>query len=115
MFGKVHQAVSVANATVNGSNLVDTDKVLMTAAGIKQSNEHIDKEFSDMSRKVSRIEQVWDSPAGSKAATVMYRLFSGSEARHAVLQNYVVALDQLVAPNYQATEEANSTLADQFK
>lgn len=104
-----------ANAAAKGLQLVNTDGIEAAAIRLNDLNDQISGDFDAMVKQANRLETDWKSAAGSLACTKMYELFKNSEVRYSVLKNYVNMLNQQVSPGYKSAENANTTLADQFK
>ncbi len=102
-------------AKANYKQLVNTEGISTAAVKLRSTNDNINSKFDTLTKKASSLESDWNSSAGSLACSKMYELFKLSEVRYSVIQNYVNMLEQQIDPNYNSTEEANTTLADQFK
>ncbi len=94
---------------------INTEGIASAAFNLKRINDAIQSDFEKLEKCSKQIDSDWNSPAGNIASAKMYELFKNSEARYAVLQNYISFLEQQVNPNYNSAEEANTSLADQFK
>lgn len=95
--------------------LVDTEGIYAAAVKLRNTNDDINGQFDVLIQKAKSLETDWNSAAGSLACSKMYELFKNSEIRYSVIQNYINMLEQQVNPGYESAEEANTTLADQFK
>lgn len=95
--------------------LVNTDGISTAAAKLRNANDNISSKFDTLAKRAKSLESDWNSSAGGLACSKMYELFKTSEIRYSVIQNYINMLEQQVNPSYQSAEEANTTLADQFK
>ncbi|MBQ7015851.1 MAG: hypothetical protein IJN10_02680 [Firmicutes bacterium] len=93
---------------------VNTDGILSAASSLSLCNANMNDAFAVLRSAGHTMENSWNSRAGSAAASLMYQLFNGNEARSAVLQNYVNLLQQAVAPGYVESESVNTKLSDQF-
>lgn len=102
-------------ANAKYKQLVNTEGISTAATKLRNVNENISGKFDTLTKKAKSIESNWSSPAGSLACSKMYELFKNSEIRYSVIQNYINMLEQQVDPSYESAEEANKTLADQFK
>jgi len=94
---------------------INTDRVTSAATKLNTANSNINTAFGTLQNKAKQLDSDWNSAAGGIAQTTMYQLFKNSEARSAVLQNYINLLEQLVNPLYIETEAVNTKLADKFK
>ena len=99
----------------NGSHLVNSELIGAAVSGLRGQNQSINNDFEGFKKKAGALESKWNSAAGSRACTQMYQLFKVNETRSSVLQNYINILEQQVSPGYISAENANTTLADQFK
>ncbi|MDR1210343.1 MAG: hypothetical protein LBK41_08560 [Clostridiales bacterium] len=95
--------------------VVNTDRIASSANRLRAVNNNINNEFRALQDKARQLDSNWKSPAGETAKTTMYQLFKNSEARQAILQNYVNMLEQQVNPGYTSAETVNTKLADKFK
>ena len=93
---------------------INTPRVADAANRLNNTNNAINSRFNNLATFMLRLEN-WQSPGGSAANTVRGTLPRINEARSTVLQNYATLLMQQVNPNYQAAEEANTSLADKFR
>lgn len=93
---------------------VNTDGILAAANTLSASNAAMNDAFNVLRSAGYTMENSWNSRAGTAAASLMYQLFNGNEARSAVLQNYVNLLQQSVTPGYVNAETVNTKLSDQF-
>ena len=93
---------------------VNTDGILAAASSLAACNASMNDSFAVLRSLGHTMENSWHSRAGTAAASLMYQLFNGNEARSAVLQNYVNLLQQAVAPGYINSETVNTKLSDQF-
>lgn len=100
---------------MSGRQFVDTEGIASVITKLRGVNENINSCFNTLEKKAKLLENDWKSPAGSRACTVMYELFNGSETRGYVIQNYINLLEQQINPGYESAENANKSLADQFK
>jgi len=94
---------------------VNTDRIATAATNLRNINNNINSRFSSLKRKAEQLNTNWQSPAGEVARTTMYKLFKYSEARSAVIQNYINMLEQQINPGYINAETTNKLLADKFK
>lgn len=102
-------------AKVKYKQLVNTEGISTAATKLRTVNDNISGKFDTLTKKARVLESDWNSSAGSLACSKMYELFKLNETRYSVIQNYINMLEQQVDPNYESAEEANKTLADQFK
>lgn len=93
---------------------VNTEAIASMATDIANANQKMNEAFSRVEIDGKNMDTRWNSKAGTQAATIMYNLFKGNEARSAVLENYVTFLQQFINPSYTAAEEQNTKLSDQF-
>lgn len=95
---------------------VNTDAAVAAAEHIKQYNEQMRDHFDTVLRAIQKLDNSWDGAAASAAMSKFNELKSQfPEARYNVLDNYVNFLLQQVGEGYVQTENANISLADQFK
>lgn len=94
---------------------VNTEGIATAATKLRNTNENISSEFNTLAKKAKSLESDWNSAAGNIACSKMYELFKNSETRYSVIQNYINMLEQQINPSYEGGEDANKTLADQFK
>lgn len=93
---------------------VRTENISAAAEKLYQVNAAIDSRFSDVSDGRGILGSNWNSAAGTAAKDRLSQLCKGSEARFAVMENYVTYLRRLVAPGYESAETANTNLSDLF-
>ena len=95
---------------------ISTDVAVTVAGNIKLYNGQIRDGFPNVQTAITRLDNSWDSPAATVAISKFNEIKSKfSDARYNVLDNYVNFLLQQVGEGYTQTEEANVSLADQFK
>lgn len=99
----------------SGKIAVNTESINQTVGRLQNSDKNISAEFEKMKKSCIRLENEWNSKAGSKACTVMHQLFKNGEIRSTVMNNYINFLSQMVNPNYISAETTNKSLADSFK
>lgn len=94
---------------------IDTDRVCTVADQLRKANNNIDIAFQSVERAARTLQGCWNSSAGAKAQTSMYRFVDANSARSTVMQNYVKLLKEVVTANYCSGEESNKYLASQFR
>lgn len=95
---------------------INTDAVVAAANNIKNCNNQIRENFSSVQTALSCLDKCWEGSAASYAIGKFNEMKSKfPDARYSVLDNYVKYLLQLVGEGYIQSEEANISLADQFK
>ena len=95
---------------------INTDTVVTAANNIKLYNMQIRDDFPDVQKAIAQLDNCWDGPAATAAISKFNELKSEyCDARYNVLDNYVNFLLQQVGEGYTQTEDANVSLADQFK
>lgn len=89
----------------------------MTAAEkIQRYNNQMHENFSSLQNAITRLDNSWEGSAATAAIKKFNEIKSDfKQARYTVLDNYVSFLLQQVGAGYTQTEEANKSLADQFK
>lgn len=95
---------------------VNTDSVVATAKNIQLCNNQIRDGFSEVQSTITRLDKTWEGEASSTAIAKFNELRSDyCDARYNVLDNYVKFLLNQVGEGYTQTEDANVSLAAQFK
>lgn len=95
---------------------MNTDAVITAAENIKLYNTQIRNNFSAVQTAINQLGNYWDGSAATAAISKFSAMKSKyCDARYNVLNNYVNFLLQQVGEGYTQTEEANVSLADQFK
>lgn len=95
---------------------VNTDAVVAAAGNIKLYNSQMRDQFSNVQTAINRLDSSWDGSAAEAAIKKFHELKSNfDDARYNVLDNYVKFMLQQVGEGYVQTENANTSLADQFK
>ena len=95
--------------------VVNTDRIASSATKLRTVDDTINSEFRTMQDKAKLLDDNWNSAAGEAARTALHRLFVINDGRSIILQNYIRMLEKQVNPGYVGAEDANTTLADQFK
>lgn len=104
----------------NSSNeiKIDTQLIADAANEINTINNSLETDFATVSRSITRLDTSWDGTAATKAMSTFYSIKSemtGSYGRKAILNTYIEFLKNIVAYNYESTENTNIKLADLFK
>lgn len=95
---------------------MDTEAVVTAAGNIKQYNNQMRDGFPAVDTAISRLNASWDGSASNAAIKKFGEIKAQfNDARYTVLDNYVNFLLQQVGEGYTQTENANVSLADQFK
>lgn len=95
---------------------VNTDAVVTAAGNLRSLNNQIRNDFPGVQTAISQLDSSWDGSAATSAISKFNEIKSKfSDARYNVIENYVNFLLQQVGEGYTQTEDANKTLADQFK
>ena len=95
---------------------INTDAVVTAAGNIKLYNTQIRDAFPDVQAAITRLDNSWEGSASTVAISKFNEIKSNfSDARYNVLDNYINFMLQQVGEGYTKTEEANVSLADQFK
>jgi len=97
-----------------GTQIVNTDRISISANKLRTSNNSINSAFNTLQNKVKQISS-WKGAAGTAAQTTAQNILKISNERSKVLQNYVSFLEKQVNPSYIDTETVNTKLADKFK
>ena len=100
-----------------GSDLkINTLSVSQAAGRIDEHNNAINSEFSDLQKTVDALYRSWEG----NAASGMQQKFNSMkrsyfEDRSHVVQNFTKVMRDVIGEGYVITENANKSLADQFK
>ena len=95
---------------------INTDAVVTAAGNIKLFNTQMREGFANVQTAITKLDQSWDGSAATTAISKFNEIKSQFlDARYNVLNNYVNFLLQQVDEGYTQTEDANVSLADQFK
>lgn len=95
---------------------ISTDAVVAAAGNIKLYNTQMRDDFPNVQTAITQLDNCWEGPAATVAISKFNEMKSKFlDARYNVLDNYVNFLLQQVGDGYTQTEEANISLADQFK
>ena len=95
---------------------VNTDLAVRAANTIKLNNSQMRDNFQNVQTAISQLNNSWDGSAANAAIGKFNEIKTKfMDARYAVLDNYVNFLLQQVGEGYTQTENANVSLADQFK
>ncbi len=95
--------------------VVNTERIALSAERLRNTNNAIDTAFSNMKRKTDKLESNWKSRTADVAKSVLEKIMQDGVDRSKVLSNYINLLDQQVKLGYINTEDVNTTLADKFK
>lgn len=95
---------------------INTDAAVTAAGNIKLYNTQIRDGFPNVQTAINRLDNCWEGSAATATISKFNEIKSKfSDARYNVLDNYVNFLLQQVGEGYTQTENANVSLADQFK
>lgn len=95
---------------------INTDAVMTASTNIKQYNNQMRNNFSSVQNSINQLNSCWEGSAATAAIDKFNQIRSDySENRYNVLDNYVNFLLQQIGEGYTQTEDANKSLADQFK
>lgn len=99
-----------------GNLKINTDYVVSAATKIKNYNAQIRAELANVQNAISQLNAEWDGSAANSTINKFNEIKSKfSDARYAVVDNYVNFMFQQVGEGYTQTEEVNKSLADAFK
>ena len=93
---------------------VDTEGIAAAANAISTADANINNAFEQVRKIGMKMDESWNSSAGTIAETTLQQLITNNDARSTVLQNYVNILNQLVNPSYIEAENVNTKLSDMF-
>ena len=95
---------------------VNKDLAVRAANTIKLNNSQMRDNFQNVQTAISQLNNSWDGSAANATIGKFNEIKTKfMDARYAVLDNYVNFLLQQVGEGYTQTENANVSLADQFK
>lgn len=95
---------------------VNTDAVISAAQNIKLYNSMMRDGIMDLNTAMTKLNQAWDGSASNTALSKFEEIKSKMcDARYKVMDNYANFLLQQIGEGYEVVEEANKSLADQFK
>ena len=95
---------------------INTEAVVTAANRIKNCNDRMRDGFPTVQAAINNLNNSWNGAAASHAIGKFNELKSRyPDARYTVLDNYVNFLFQQVGEGYTQSEDANVSLADQFK
>lgn len=98
-----------------GKQVVNTDRISLSASKLRNTNSAIDSAFSALKRKTHQLENNWKSRTADAAKSTLAKIIKNGDERSKVLINYINFLEQQVNTGYINTEDVNTTLADKFK
>ena len=95
---------------------VDTEMVVDTAKSFEGLNNRIRDKFSDVENGVNNLKNFWSSPSSGQSFAKFTDIKNNyCDARYSAVRSYISFLLQQVGQGYEATEDANKSLADAFK
>ena len=95
---------------------INTDAVLSAANNIKNCNNQIRDGFPSVQKAIICLDNCWDGSASAYAISKFNEMKAKfSDERYSVLDNYVKFLLQQIGEGHTESEDANVSLADQFK
>lgn len=95
---------------------INTEAVITVANNLKMYNAQMKDEIHNAVTAINKLDKSWDGEAASAAINKFNEIKSKySETRYDVLDNFVRFLLQEIGEGYTQTEEANKSLASQFK
>jgi uncharacterized protein YukE len=94
---------------------IDTLKVETSVRNLRTANKNINNAYEPLKNNIKQLEKHWKGKAGTAAHTAVADLNKISGARSGVIDNYIITLEKIVVPGYNASETANKKLADNFK
>lgn len=95
---------------------IETGKVVAAADQISELNHQMDHEFEKLEKAIQRLNGRWNSRASDVVIGKFYSVKNNfKDSRYKVMQDYSNFLKQQVSDGYNATESANTNLADAFK
>lgn len=95
---------------------MNTEAVVTAAGNLKSINNQIRNDFPRLQTAITQLDSAWDGSAATTAISKFNEIKSKFlDARYNVIDNYVKFLLQQVGEGYTQTEDANKSLADQFK
>ena len=99
-----------------GTIKISTDQVDAIATSIDNSNKKLKTTLEESQTAIKNLSSTWQGEA-SQATMSAYDAFATKyfQNYHDVIDAYVKFLRQNVSADYQATETANTNLADAFK
>lgn len=99
-----------------GTIKISTDQVEVIATSIENNNKKLKQTLEDSRTAIISLEKTWQGEA-SQATISAYNSFATNffENYYETIDAYVKFLRQNVSADYQATETANTNLADAFK
>lgn len=95
---------------------VNAEQVIASANRIKNLNDQMRDDFSNVQDAIKKLDGTWDGSAANNAISKFNAIKNSyCDARYNVVDNFVAFLHQQVGEGYTQTEAANKSLADQFK
>lgn len=95
---------------------INTDAVVAAAESLKQYNDEMRNGLDPVKKAMNNLTIYWDGSAATTAFNKFKEIeMEMSETRYGVMDNYVRFLYQQVGEGYVQVEEANTSLAEQFK
>ncbi|MFR5875180.1 MAG: WXG100 family type VII secretion target [Eubacterium sp.] len=99
-----------------GTIKISTDQVEAIATSIENSNKKLKATLEESQTSMKSLNSTWQGEA-SQATIAAYDSFAAQyfQNYYDIIDSYVKFLRQNVSADYQATETANTNLADAFK
>ena len=99
-----------------GTIKISTDQVEAIATSVDNSNKKLKATLEESKSAMKSLNSTWQGEA-AQATVAAYDSFAAKyfQNYHDVIDSYVKFLRQNVSADYQATETANTNLADAFK
>lgn len=99
-----------------GTIKISTDQVEAIATSVDNSNKKLKATLEESQSAMKCLNSTWQGEA-AQATVAAYDSFAAKyfQNYHDVIDSYVKFLRQNVSADYQATETANTNLADAFK
>lgn len=99
-----------------GTIKISTDQVEAIATSVDNSNKKLKTTLEESQSAMKSLSSTWQGEA-AQATVAAYDSFAAKyfQNYHDVIDAYVKFLRQNVSADYQATETANTNLADAFK
>lgn len=95
---------------------INTEAVVSVANNVKLYNTQMKDGASSVESAIKKLDKSWEGVAATEAISKFNEIQSKfSDSRYSVLNNFVNYLMQQIGEGYSQTEDANKSLAAQFK
>ncbi len=94
---------------------IQTDEIKALAKAMNEANQDLQASFQKMSREIEQLSALWKGQAGKTSSQAIQKAIEAEKDRMQLFHNIIQLLQVDVAEGYEATENQNIKLAEQFK